>query len=178
MSLYPLTEAHTSDYLNKVIRKTLEEFDLKPERIISITHDQGSNIKKATSNLSFNPSFCYAHLIQNCIKEAFLGSKKRKIQPNETINEIWYFRKSTKASLLLGKYLIDSAMEDKKLIIDVPTRWDSIYSMLCRFSELKAGIVNCITKILQEKRDKKKEKKRETKVKNYPWSYHLLNGYL
>jgi hypothetical protein len=136
--LYPLTEASTLDYINKTISKTLEEFQLKPDRIPSITHDQGSNIKKATSNLNFNSSFYYAHLIQICIKEAFLGLKRRKIQPNEKINEIIdkvrgvcrYFRMSTKASQLLGKCLIDSKKEDKKLIIDVPTRWDSIYLML------------------------------------------------
>ena len=66
---------------------------------------------------------------------------------------------------MLGKYLSDLEKEDKKLIIDVPTRWDSIYSMLCRFSELKEGIINCLTKILQEEQDKKKREKEANKNK-------------
>jgi hypothetical protein len=49
LSLHPLTEAHTSEYLNKVITNTLIDFEIDTEKIISITHDQGSNIKKAAS---------------------------------------------------------------------------------------------------------------------------------
>ena len=173
LSLYPLYKASTADYLSLKINDVLQEFELDSNRISSITHDQGSNIKKAASDLPYKSCICFAHLMQNCIKEAFSGSKRRKISPNEKICKILekvrsicrYFKKSSKNNLLLEKQLIDLGLEEKKIIIDVPTRWDSIYSMLIRLLEIKEGVSTVLSKIVGEKKKKAEKKKRTTKKK-------------
>ena len=43
LSLSPLFKASTAEYLTERIRSTLKEYDLDEKRIVSITHDQGSN---------------------------------------------------------------------------------------------------------------------------------------
>jgi len=174
LRLFPLTESHTAKYLNEIITNVLIDFNISPGKMLSLTHDQGSNIKKAAANLPFKSVLCFAHVMQNCIKEAFSGSKRRKIIPNSKINQIIervrticrHFKKSTKSSLLLQQSISDLGMVDKKVIIDVITRWDSIHAMLDRFLELKNAIMNCLPKIIREKKNKKVNTKNKNNNNN------------
>ncbi len=120
LSLCPLTQCHTANYLCDIITNILEDFNINQDKILSITHYQGSNIKKAASYLPFKSQIFFAHLMQNCIKEAFSGSKRRKINPNKSINQIIekvrticsQFKKSSKSALLLQQTLSGLGMEN------------------------------------------------------------------
>ena len=153
LALHPLTASHTAEYLLTVINEILKEWEINMEKVISITHDQGAYINKASITIPFKSSLCYAHLMQNCLKEAFQGSKRRKITQNQELFDLLqkvrtvveFFRNSTKFSLMLEKKQKDLGHEILTLILDVPTRWDSIYTMLSRLLKLKSSIMMILT---------------------------------
>ena len=138
--------------------------------MISITTDQGSNIKKAASELPFKSSVCYAHLLQNCIKEAFSGSKKRKIPQNDSIVRIIEksreicrkIRKSPKYQLMLQEHLNMLGIKYKKIKLDIVTRWDSTYMMIERLLQLKDGVGSVLSKLFTEKNRISEQKKKES----------------
>ncbi|CAF1561306.1 unnamed protein product [Didymodactylos carnosus] len=61
---------HTAGSIERYIKYELNRLNIKKEQIISITTDNGSNIKKAASSLKFgDPISCMAHNLNTVIKK-------------------------------------------------------------------------------------------------------------
>ena len=61
---------HTATTIERYIKFELDRLNIKPEQIISITTDNGSDVKKATSTFQFGERIsCMAHNINLVVKK-------------------------------------------------------------------------------------------------------------
>lgn len=128
---------HTGHNLAQEIRRILESWNLN-EKITFSVSDNASNIKSALNMLGFKNMGCFAHTM-NLIVQSALTLEEDLI--NKVKKIVSHFRKSTVANNALRTYQINNGIKDpKKLIQDVPTRWNATYYMICRFVELETSI--------------------------------------
>ncbi|CAI6356385.1 unnamed protein product [Macrosiphum euphorbiae] len=128
---------HTANNLAKEIERVLNSWNLY-NKITFAVSDNAYNIKNALNMLGFKNMGCFAHTM-NLIVQSALKLEEDLI--NKIKNIVSHFRKSTVANNALKTYQINNGIkEPKKLIQDVPTRWNSTYYMVCRFVELETSI--------------------------------------
>lgn len=124
-------------YLAQEIRRILELWNLN-DKITFAVSDNANNIKNALNMLGFKNIGCFAHTL-NLIVQSALTLEEDLI--NKVKQIVSHFRRSTVANNALKTYQIDNGIkEPKKLIQDVPTRWNATYYMICRFVELETSV--------------------------------------
>lgn len=64
------TESETAEYLENMLKKALEAYNLPWRKVISITTDGGSNMLKLCRILAVPRTACLAHLLDNVVKKA------------------------------------------------------------------------------------------------------------
>ena len=137
-------ESHTGENIKNILLNFIEKWGLK-DRINFISTDNASNMKKAAellSNHGIEHFGCFSHylnlIVQNTLKTMNMG------KVNGIIEKIRKIVIQIKNSVLLTKKLKDNIsnlkIQQKKLILDVSTRWNSIYYMLSRYLELENAL--------------------------------------
>lgn len=148
LALVPFFLKHTGANLRNVISENLALWDINSESIVAIIHDKGSDYVSATNGMDVDSLICSAHILHNCIKDSLKGSKRRKIEENGPIIKVLekvrtivsHFRHSTASKLLLDGNVEILGGKKLHLLIDVSTRWNSVYYMVERFLELKTAL--------------------------------------
>lgn len=130
-------EAHTSKNLSSELRKITEEWQIDTKVLICIS-DNAANIKGAILSLGWEHFGCYAHtlnlVVQDALKHVDDITKKVKII-------VAHFKRSSNAMTKLNLFQKNSGVTTpKKLLQDVPTRWNSRFYMFERFVELEDAI--------------------------------------
>lgn len=140
LAVAELKERHTAQYLSDIIQKILSDWQIDNSKIVTVVTDNGANVVSAVNRI-FGKSRhtpCFAHTI-NLVATHTVGqqnikpiiSKVREIVKwvkNSVINSDQLIKKQTEAGVPEGKF--------KKLILDVATRWNSIFFMIRRFLEM------------------------------------------
>jgi len=135
-----LKEIHTAHYISEILEKTLLDWQIDKSKIVTVVTDNGANVVAAV-NKTFGKNRhtpCFAHTINLGVTHT-VGQKN--IQPiitkvreilkwvkNSVINSDQLRKKQAEAGVPEGKF--------KKLILDVATRWKSVYFMIRRFIEM------------------------------------------
>jgi zinc finger BED domain-containing protein 1 (E3 SUMO-protein ligase ZBED1) len=158
-----LHRPHTAKNIGARIYEILEEFDIT-DKTKTITTDGGKNMvnclqeieeiaRKNSKQLSLTHIPCAAHqlnLVVNSGLSVFENNTDSSI--SKLRNIISKIRRSPSFKENLEKCCLQSGEKPIKLILDVPTRWNSTYDMLVRATSMQVSI----NMLLKEKISNKK----------------------
>lgn len=135
-----LKSNHTKDYLASVLKEKLYDFCIGLEKIRCIVTDNGANLIAAVKLLVGEKKHlpCFAHTI-NLVVESALSSDPVKLIIGKVRDVVKYIKNSVVNSDKLRKIQVDKGVPEgnvKKVILDVKTRWNSVYYMLERFIDI------------------------------------------
>lgn len=122
--------SHTGENIANALKEVKETWSL-PD-IISVT-DNAANEKKAFQILNWIRFGCYGHRINLVVKNALSVSKEISHVIAKGRKLVTFFHQSTSANdslLAKQKLLLQEEFVGHKLIMDVPTRWNSTVAML------------------------------------------------
>lgn len=137
LSCHGMDAAHTYENLASEIKMVMAHWDIT-DKIVLVVSDNAANITAAIEqHLKLKHLGCAAHklnlIVDAALKEPLVAEIISKVK---TI--VRYFRKSPKAFKLFSDNQIKEGIPTpKKLIMSVPTRWNSTYDMFHRFVELE-----------------------------------------
>lgn len=142
-----LNESHTSSNLARELKRVTDEWNLTQKVNFSISDNARNIVKAIETELEWKHYGCYAHSL-NLIVTAALKPVEGLIDKIKNI--VAHFKRSTSATDMLLSYqlknMTDSG-EPKRLVQQVPTRWNSTYYMLRRFTLLKEAVKHCMALI-------------------------------
>jgi len=138
-------EEHSGDVTAKVILSTLENFGLNIQDLKKVwaVSDAASNMKKTAKVLKVPHIVCFAHILHNTLtKSSWYTSEDNKELFNKCRTLIKYFRHSAKNTGLLFQTQKKLVLPERKLKLDVCTRWNSIFEMIQRLIQNRPVLVN------------------------------------
>ncbi|KAJ0170004.1 hypothetical protein K1T71_000880 [Dendrolimus kikuchii] len=141
-----MKERHSSANLSQELKRVTDDYGLTTKVIFAIS-DNARNIEKAIEDLNWKRYGCYAHTL-NLIVSYALNPVDVFIENIKKI--VAHFKRSTSALDMLLSYQIRNMADSgdpKRLIQQVPTRWNSTYFMLRRFCLLKEAVKHCMAMI-------------------------------
>lgn len=145
LGVVELHESHTNEYISEELLKALEKWGNIYNKVCCVVTDNGANIVKAihtTFGLEKHLP-CAAHTLnlvaENAIKKSLgLSQLLSKIR-----NIVKWIKKSTHNTDVLKRKQIDKGKREGtvlKVILDVPTRWNSVFYMAQRFADLSTYV--------------------------------------
>ncbi|CAK1599122.1 unnamed protein product [Parnassius mnemosyne] len=131
-------DTHSSANIQAALLETTNEWNVT-NKINFIVSDNAANVKKAIADIGWKHYGCYGHTL-NLIVEDALNLVKASLDKVKTI--VRHFKTSTAAleKLLKAQLQEKPDIVPKRLIQEVPTRWNSTFAMLQRFVELENQI--------------------------------------
>ncbi|KRT78170.1 hypothetical protein AMK59_7458 [Oryctes borbonicus] len=136
---------HAAFHLCSDLRRIASEWGLS-DKVYAITTVNAANMVESVKLTGWTHIPCFAHtvnvIVQNGLKEVEIICSKVK-------NIVQYFNRSTQAtnSLILIQEQMNQNIVQLKLKNDVPTRWNSTYSMLERVFKLQQPITTTINSL-------------------------------
>lgn len=129
-----LDQRHTGDYISEKLKEICLGIHIRLEKITAVVTDNGANMVSGVSKfLNKNKHLpCFAHTI-NLIAESILSVENFNLLVNKIREIVKFFKLSVIQSDLLRQ---KQTGVPRKLILDVKTRWNSVYYMLERYIEL------------------------------------------
>lgn len=143
LGVIELSERHTAEYITDQLNLVMDNWSLEKEKVAAIITDGAKNISKAAETLFGKKKHlhCFAHQI-NLVAERGIASCENLTNLIKKMKDIiTWFKQSANASDDLRKF--QDSENIKKLIQQVPTRWNSTYYSISRFLELRE-IINQI----------------------------------
>ncbi|KAJ8710662.1 hypothetical protein PYW08_009177 [Mythimna loreyi] len=147
IGVYQSNERHTSEHIAEMLLNTCTEWGIDKDNVSAVVTDNAANMVKA-GDLAFGKKHipCFAHIlnlvaqnsIQQCTELRNLVTKVKDI--------VTWFKQSNIASNELRK----ATDEETKLIQEVPTRWNSTFSMIERFLELLLQVLRLVEAATKE----------------------------
>lgn len=137
-----LDQRHTGDFIADKLKEICAGIHISLDKITAVVTDNGSNMIAGIANfLEKNKHLpCFAHTI-NLIAESAMSVNDLGALVSMVRDIVKFF----KSSVILSDFLRQkqTGSQPLKLILDVKTRWNSVYYMLQRYIEL-APIVHQI----------------------------------
>ncbi|XP_018377324.1 PREDICTED: zinc finger BED domain-containing protein 1-like, partial [Trachymyrmex cornetzi] len=130
---------HTSKNLAHEIRRIVHEWGIEKKILLAVS-DSANNIKSAISKeLGWKHFSCFAHTLNLIVNDALHTDGITEILEKIKII-VGHFKRSYISNEKLMLFQKNNGDQPLKLIQDVPTRWNSTYFMLERFSKLETAI--------------------------------------
>ncbi|CAI5682808.1 zinc finger BED domain-containing protein 1-like [Oreochromis niloticus] len=130
-----LVESHATDDLAKGLSEAVEDWKLvRPNVTIPVNTDNAKNIVNAVTAAGLGPQIrCFAHTINIAAQKGMAVQKVlRELSPS--------FTEAQQDAMCLRKNSNCCSLVEKKLIQDVPTRWNSSHDMMERYLEQQAAV--------------------------------------
>ncbi|CAK1599508.1 unnamed protein product [Parnassius mnemosyne] len=140
-------ESHTSANLTKALKNVTDEWNLTKKVNFAISDNARNIVKAIETDLGWKHYGCFAHSL-NLIVQSALRPIEQLVENIKKI--VAHFKRSTTATdMLLGYQLknMTECGEPKRLIQQVPTRWNSTFFMLRRFLLLQEALKHCMALI-------------------------------
>lgn len=132
-------QRHTAENLAMVKRSVMEEWGIA-SKVRCLVTDAAANMIACGRMLHIRQTVCIAHSINLTVKKACDQVPALTEIPNKARQIVTYFRSSTTAKEKLNQMQQQMGAPCKKLINEVPTRWNSTYHMLERMTEQKEAV--------------------------------------
>lgn len=131
--------SHSSQNLADALNKVIDEWGLQ-QKVVLVVSDNAANITKAVKDiLHLNHFGCFAHTI-NLIAKDSLELEEVNTILDKVKQIVGHFKRSTTS---MAKFMDQQKLlqnEPRKLIQCAPTRWNSIFYMLERFTCLEQPV--------------------------------------
>lgn len=129
---------HTSVNLAHEIKRVVDEWGLS-NKVLIVVSDNAANITGAIVNeLGWKHFGCYAHSLNLIVQNALSIVKETRDKVKTIVS---HFKRSTAASEKLLTYQKNSGVaQPKRLLQEVPTRWNSTFYMLQRITLLQEAV--------------------------------------
>ncbi|CAG4957002.1 unnamed protein product [Parnassius apollo] len=131
-------DSNTGENIQEVLKNIVAEWGLT-DKIIFAVADNADNVQKAIHNIGWKQFGCYGHILNLIVQDSLTT-----VQPIlEKVKKIVrHFKTSSTALEKLLKAQTDNTAGciPKRLIQEVPTRWNSTFLMVQRFVEMEQYI--------------------------------------
>ena len=125
---------HTAENIAAELKKVSEEWGIT-DKITCIVTDNAANMKAAARLTGWKHLPCFAHTLNLIVQEATERDQELSEVRQKARSIVTYFKQSVKAKDKLDEIQLQMGGEEKKLIRDVVTRWNSSYFMYERLVE-------------------------------------------
>ncbi|ROL45244.1 Zinc finger BED domain-containing protein 1 [Anabarilius grahami] len=126
-------KAQTGCVVAEEISDVLSEFGIS-DKIVAVTVDNAANMDVAIKRLRFVKLCCFAHTLNLAAQSLYsLNSVSQWVAKVRTI--VVWMKRCSMAKVVLGEKQQLLQLPRHSLILDVRTRWNSLYLMLERFTE-------------------------------------------
>ncbi len=143
-------ESHTSDHLSEILQGAVAEWKIDRENAtIPVITDNAKNIVNAVEAAGFSPNIrCFAHTV-NLASQKGMGVNQMSRLLGRVRKVVTFFHRSTTAAAVLKDKQEMLQLPPRKLIQDVPTRWNSgFYILRVFFKALHIKFVTCLEQIV------------------------------
>lgn len=132
----PFPGSHTAEAVSEVIKATCSEWNLS-NKIHLVLRDGGTNMVKGFRIAEMKSEYCFLHLLHLVVTNAL--TSQRTVNDLIALSKriVTHFNHSSLACSRMREIQRKLGNQEKKLIQDVSTRWNSTYYMLERLQEQK-----------------------------------------
>ena len=136
-----IDESHTAEHLADALKDTSARWQLERDgKGPAVTTDNASNIVRAVKESGLNPHVgCFAHTLNLATQRGLKVSQVDKLL-GRVRRVVTFFHKSTSATSVLKLMQAKLDLPEHRLLMDVPTRWNSTYDMCERYLEQQAAV--------------------------------------
>ncbi|XP_039520167.1 E3 SUMO-protein ligase ZBED1-like [Pimephales promelas] len=130
----PVYKSQTGEVVAEEISDILEEFEIEPIKIVAVTVDNAGNMDVAIKKLQILKIGCFAHTLNLAAQKIYKIASIDKWAARIRAVVVWFKRSSMSKTVLTEKQNL-LGLPQHSLILDVKTRWNSLYLMIERFME-------------------------------------------
>lgn len=157
LTTLPLDAGHNGENIASWLLNTIASFQLSPDKVVALVHDNGSNMVAAANKLSALHGWasvrCAAHTLQLVINAAL---KCEAITETLTAARkvVEHFKRSVIATSLLHEKQHQMSIPENQLVQDVSTRWNSSLYMTQRLLQQRWPVSAVLNELQVENRKK------------------------
>lgn len=146
IGVFELDQRHNSEYLGQCLFSICEEWNIPHSKITAVVTDNGANIVKAVSDIFGKNKHlpCFAHTLDLVASKITDNVDYIKSIIDKVKSIVTYFKQSVAAADELRR--AQPTNNILKLVQSVPTRWNSTFYMLERFTKLYEYIAPILIK--------------------------------
>ncbi|XP_078017009.1 E3 SUMO-protein ligase ZBED1-like [Epinephelus lanceolatus] len=127
-------QSQTGEVVAEEISDILEEFKIELSKVCAVTVDNAGNLDVAIRKLGILKIGCFAHTLNVAAQKIYTVASIDKWAAQIRSVVVWFKRSSVANTVLKDKQQI-LGLKQHSLILDVKTRWNSLYLMIKRFME-------------------------------------------
>lgn len=134
----PFQGSHTADAISRHLQRIIREWQFENKITLAVSDNAANYVSAISDKLKWKHWGCFAHTLNLIVNKSLepVQNILRKVK-----NIVTFFRKSSVASEKLNESQKSfGALEPKKLVQEVETRWNSTFYMVERFVELENSV--------------------------------------
>ncbi|XP_078025235.1 E3 SUMO-protein ligase ZBED1-like [Epinephelus lanceolatus] len=139
LTTMPLEERHTAANIAEWIEEVIAKFNIPPEKIKAVVHDNGANVVGAAKILHEKHEWasvkCAGHTLNLVVQNSLKSQQAISVCVAAARSLVEHFKKSELACTKLRVKQTQMGTKENMLVQDVCTRWNSTYAMLSRLQE-------------------------------------------
>ena len=139
LNTYQVKMQHTGDNIAAELMKVADNWKIS-DKITRAVTDSASNMKAAIRTTGWKHLPCIAHTLNLIVQESLEHDSELSTIRQKVRSIVTFFKQSVQAKDKLGEIQIQTTGEEKKLIRDVVTRWNSSYYMFERVVEMYQAV--------------------------------------
>uniref|UniRef100_A0A8C4DY82 C2H2-type domain-containing protein n=1 Tax=Dicentrarchus labrax TaxID=13489 RepID=A0A8C4DY82_DICLA len=139
----PVYDAQTDTVVAEQIGGILEEFGVG-DRVVAVTAHNAFSMDIAIKKLQFRKLRCFARVLNLAAQKVYTSNTVTRWASNIRAVVVWIKGSSTAQTVLQKKQQLLN-LPQHSLVLDVRTRWNSLYLMVERFVEQYAAIRAAVT---------------------------------
>ena len=128
LATYQVRMNHTAENISTELMKIAADWNIT-DKVCCIVTDNASNMLAAARMTGWRHVPCFAHSLNLIVQEAIENDEELSELRQKCRNIVTYFKQSIKARDKLSEVQKQMGGDEKKLIRDVVTRWNSSYYM-------------------------------------------------